>query len=268
MIKWSAADAGTTNCVVCPSGRPELLIVGFPTTGKPQSQNVNDPSDSLSYDKRKPEDLKLSPLDCLLLFTHTPRQLTDTWFSQFWSFDKTTPKHGCQSLKPRDQPAIQLPQLTPKIHEHISMVCLKRLIINGSHTPEHNYTEFSNDPGANCSETWLIITYDESIPFQTDTALHGPKDSNGDTNFERFHNCDNDSAWGDEIKAYVAVRLHKPSASGLLWLCNSTLYRTLPTNWTGVCGLVTLAQEVHIQTTCVKSAQPTPQTQTKHILTQ
>lgn len=246
----SASDAERTNCIVCSAARPELIIVGFPTTGKPQSRNANDNMNTFSYSALRPEELKLSPLDCLLLHEHVPRRFEKETFRKFWTFDKNATKHGCRPLKPKDRPALQLPTTKPKLHHNITMVCLKCLIINGSHEDNLNYTDFSNDPGAKCSETWLVIPKNDSVNWLRDTQLHGPEyPPKNDTDFERFHSCDNDSAWGAVTKAHTIVRLTSPSASGLLWLCNATLYRALPSNWTGVCGLVTLAQEIHIQTT-------------------
>uniref|UniRef100_A0A3P9CVZ4 Uncharacterized protein n=1 Tax=Maylandia zebra TaxID=106582 RepID=A0A3P9CVZ4_9CICH len=57
-----------------------------------------------------------------------------------------------------------------------------------------------------------------------------------------------DSYWGGILKGFTASRLTRPIPHAY-WMCNNTLRLALPVNWTGTCGLVTLAQELLIQQT-------------------
>uniref|UniRef100_A0A3P8P2E1 Uncharacterized protein n=1 Tax=Astatotilapia calliptera TaxID=8154 RepID=A0A3P8P2E1_ASTCA len=162
-----------------------------------------------------------------------------------------------QSLKPRAlgeaRPEDRTEPLSPptqvRHHPNILMTCIHRPKLENINYDTQNYTFFSDSPGARCNETWLAASVDRtqykhmfsyiyayiSTHSDNSTILHSP-------------NTLNDSYWGGILKGFTASRLTRPIPHAY-WMCNNTLRLALPVNWTGTCGLVTLAQELLIQQT-------------------
>uniref|UniRef100_A0A3P8Q4G3 Uncharacterized protein n=1 Tax=Astatotilapia calliptera TaxID=8154 RepID=A0A3P8Q4G3_ASTCA len=174
------------------------------------------------------------PGDAVLVKLLKPRTLGEAAFSS----PQTRPEDRTEPLSPPKQ---------VRHHPNISMICIHRPKLKNITYDAQNYTFFSESPGARCTETWLSASIDRTqdrdmfsyiqayVSKYSVKILHAP-------------NTLNDSYWGGILKGYTASRLTRPIPHAY-WMCNNTLRSALPVNWTGTCGLVTVAQELLIQQT-------------------
>lgn len=98
----------------------------------------------------------LSPVDCLLRHTHTPKEPI-TPLGALLQLTSGTSAECAPMKRPKNRLKPSLTLGHPKIHPNTSMVCLQRLKLNSIKYPmnyeKSNYEMFSDSPGARCKET-------------------------------------------------------------------------------------------------------------------
>uniref|UniRef100_A0A3P9DKW4 Uncharacterized protein n=1 Tax=Maylandia zebra TaxID=106582 RepID=A0A3P9DKW4_9CICH len=181
---------------------------------------------------------ELSPLDCLLIYAG---QVSGTDVSMI---DNTS--YPCMK-RPEDWTEPLSPRKQMRHHPNISMTCIHRPKLKNITYDAQNYTFFSDFPGARCTETWLSASIDRTEDRDMFSYIQAYV-SKYSVKILYAPNTLNDSYWGGILKGYTASRLTRPIPHAY-WMCNNTLRLALPVNWTGTCGLVTLAQELLIQQT-------------------
>uniref|UniRef100_A0A3B4F730 Uncharacterized protein n=1 Tax=Pundamilia nyererei TaxID=303518 RepID=A0A3B4F730_9CICH len=233
--RTAARDLGTSNCYVCSKGNPEQVIVGYPIS-----------DNALLKDTLQ---LTLSPLDCLLRHTHTPTN-PETPLGELLKLSNDTAGTCAPMKRPKNRLKPSLPLGQIPLHFNTSMICLRRLKLTGPDThidyTKDNYTFFSDSPGARCNETWLAVSVAEVLSY-LEEYTHSSS-SSGESIIVPPEGVLYDTDWGKLVKSHMVTRLTRAIPNGY-WLCNNTLRLALPVNWTGTCGLVTLAQELLIQQT-------------------
>uniref|UniRef100_A0A3P9D8D4 Uncharacterized protein n=1 Tax=Maylandia zebra TaxID=106582 RepID=A0A3P9D8D4_9CICH len=242
--RTAARDLGNSNCYVCSKGNPEQVIVGYPISGFPLTKMLfkNDEKGPLTVTLIEAVRVELSPLDCLLIYTGQVSSKDVSMIN-----DST---HPCNPMKrPEDRTEPLSPPKQVRHHPNILMTCIHRPKLENINYDAQNYTFFSDSPGARCNETWLAASVDRTQHRHLFSYLYAYINTHSD-NSTILHspNTLNDSYWGGILKGFTASLLTRPIPHAY-WMCNNTLRVALPVNWTGTCGLVTLAQELLIQQT-------------------
>uniref|UniRef100_A0A3P9BQI7 Uncharacterized protein n=1 Tax=Maylandia zebra TaxID=106582 RepID=A0A3P9BQI7_9CICH len=242
--RTAARDLGNSNCYVCSKGNPEQVIVGYPISGFPLTKMLfkNDEKGPLTVTLIEAVRVELSPLDCLLIYTGQVSSKDVSMIN-----DST---HPCNPMKrPEDRTEPLSPPKQVRHHPNILMTCIHRPKLENINYDAQNYTFFSDSPGARCNETWLAASVDRTQHRHMFSYIYAYISTHSD-NSTILHspNTLNDSYWGGILKGFTASRLTRPIPHAY-WMCNNTLRVALPVNWTGTCGLVTLAQELLIQQT-------------------
>ncbi|XP_025760419.1 uncharacterized protein LOC112845087 [Oreochromis niloticus] len=260
-LNASATDANRINCVVCAEARPKLKIVGYPIPNGSLTDGygVGWGAWSATIGNSGANMTQVHPLDCLLMHNYVPHNKTERAFLvnllQTLETVMNTSLRACAPKEPIKN-LITLPVTPPELAHNMTMVCLWRLRVpekQGVSFVYPNKTRHFNTDTTHCSEIWSVVGYGNeysnwrNCKNETVCSILGPKIYKGSSIYLRApNNTRNDSRWGRAIKSILVPKLTRP-IPGLLWLCNGTLKQRLPANWTGICGIVTLAQEILIQ---------------------
>ncbi|XP_039900176.1 uncharacterized protein LOC120741376 isoform X2 [Simochromis diagramma] len=225
--RTAARDLGTSNCYVCSKGNPDQIIVGYPISGFPLTEGL----EKIGGDNALLKDtlqLTLSPLDCLLRHTHTPTN-PETPLGELLKLSNDTAGTCAPMKRPKNRLKPSLPLGQIPFHFNTSMICLRRLKLTGPDT----HIDYTKD-------NYEVLSYLEEHTHSSS--------SSGESIIVPPEGVLYDTDWGKLVKSHMVTRLTRAIPNGY-WLCNNTLRLALPVNWTGTCGLVTLAQELLIQQT-------------------
>uniref|UniRef100_A0A668SBE7 Uncharacterized protein n=1 Tax=Oreochromis aureus TaxID=47969 RepID=A0A668SBE7_OREAU len=259
-LNASATDANRINCVVCAEARPKLKIVGYPIPNGSLTDGNGVGWGAWAARMNSGANMtQVHPLDCLLMHNYVPHNKTEMAFLvnllQTLETVINTSLRACAPKEPIKN-LITLPVTPPELAHNMTMVCLWRLRVpekQGVSFVYPNKTRHFDTNTTHCSEIWSVVGYGNeysnwrNCKNETVCSILGPKIYKGSNIHLRApNNTRNDSHWGRAIKSILVPKLTRP-IPGLLWLCNGTLKQRLPANWTGICGIVTLAQEILIQ---------------------
>lgn len=268
-LKASAEDVGTTNCLACAGSFPKKMIVARPIGEGPNTAGDGIFPTSTFFDRqvsRNTSPLNLttvSPLDCLLFRIQEGRR--PGWAAK----EEEILKH-CLPKTGRKRPLV-IPPEPLTMHPDAKFECLWRLQIPEFYPQASSQIfeypdwtrHFPNDT-SRCKRTWVLVGPGlETRAFLSCNSSIDPScahlgDYQDPTNpvagwNRRPPGTANDSYWGFLWKSNLARSLTRP-APDVLWWCNNTLLQRLPKEWTGVCGIVTLAQNVYLSVASLPKA--------------